>query len=99
MDFLTGVALILLVYIAWRVHEANTRLKILDMRMRVLEQFVAQPELTKSYKAVYDSVFGEIYVGDYNRLLKFGRQHGLQLPILTMEEEKTKPKIVDDLSD
>ena len=94
LEIIASVTLLLAVFIAYRVHEINMRLKILDLRHRVRERFMGWV-YDEKYAKAYDEVFGELYVGDYNKLLRFGRQNELHLPLRTLEEEKAR---VDRLS-
>jgi len=84
----------LLVFIAYKVHDIDTRLHVIDIRHRILEGLLNLPR-EKRWEArykLYDDFFGDIYVGDYDRLVKFGRKHDLKLPLKTMKEIESEPK-------
>jgi len=88
-DLFIAVLFLLLVYIAYRVHDINIRIQILDLRHRVMERLMGWP-YEKKYSEAYDDVFGNLYTGDYDKLLRFSRKNDLHLPVRTMEEEKAR---------
>lgn len=74
-----------LVYLAYKVHEINQRMKILDLRHRVLELMMGWGD--ERYFEAYDTVFGNLYVEEYKKLLAFSRRNDMRLPLKTLEEE------------
>ena len=85
------VLVAVVIYIVEKVREINMRLKILDVRYRIMEILVRFPENEKvDFQWLYNHHFGDMQIDDYKKIVKFGRKHGLNLPLLTMEEEQEK---------
>lgn len=92
MEVLSGITLVLVIFIAWAVYQANVRLHVIDLRLRVLEKLAGRPELEAKSHEIYKEVFGQIYSRDYDRLVKFGRKNDLMLPLPTSEEWDSQSK-------
>lgn len=96
-DYIVIIVVVGIVYIAQTVNEINKRITILDLRHRVIEALLGFPrgDRYEQLSSLYDKYFGDMYVGDYDRIVKFGRKHDLKLPLKLMKEieleiEKTR---------
>lgn len=94
VGFLVFVVLLIAMYIAYKVREANIRSIILDARIRAVERLIANTtgsDITEEqYNVIYDDIFGDFYVKTFNKIVNFGRKHELRLPLETMEEENQR---------
>lgn len=89
-DIFIVIVLLTLSYIVYKVNEINTRLRITDLRQRVLERLNRFEDW--KYEESYNFFFGELETKDYDKLIRFSRQHSLQLPLRTIAEDEARVK-------
>ena len=91
MNIIIVIISILLVYVAFKVYEINMRLRISDLRQRVFELLMGWREGSgKKWAGAYNDLVDGLEVKDYEKLVAFGREHDLQLPLHTIAEEKLR---------
>jgi hypothetical protein len=74
---LVGVSaiVILLAYVAVNVREAILRLTIIDVRLRIMEPLLSNPDVNDSNylkirQELYNKYFSELYVGTYDQIVR-----------------------------
>jgi hypothetical protein len=92
ISFLLFIVIVLLTYLIYKVRQTTLHLIILDARIRALEQlvvYIANSDMTTDkYKEIYNDIFEDFNDKTFNKIVKFGRKHDLQLPLETLEEER-----------
>lgn len=71
----TIIILAVLLYVTFKIHEAITRLTIIDVRLRIMESLLSNPEVDESNyhkirQELYTKFFNELYIGTYARIVR-----------------------------